>query len=165
MTKSHTRWVPSPTYNSWRSMHDRCKTKKGKIFKYYGARGITVCERWKTFESFLEDMGERPSMHYSLDRIDNDGNYEPGNCRWATRTQQASNTRPHLRRVKEQSESVPWPEAGSRIGPFLVLFPQPDIDTKNGHIFWACTDRRTGRAVDMTVRQLESFEAFEWRAA
>jgi hypothetical protein len=64
--------------------------------KNYRDRGITVCERWRTFENFLADMGERPSRLYSLDRIDVNGNYEPGNCRWATRTEQMRNKRTNV---------------------------------------------------------------------
>lgn len=73
-------------------MKDRCLNKKHEHYIDYGARGIRVCERWNKFANFLADMGERPEGK-SLDRINNDGNYEPGNCRWATLTEQAWNTR------------------------------------------------------------------------
>lgn len=82
----------SPTYRSWAMMIQRCKNKKMKTWADYGGRGIIVCEQWKKFDNFLADMGERPKDR-TLDRIDVNGNYEPGNCRWATKEQQAENTR------------------------------------------------------------------------
>jgi hypothetical protein len=81
------------TYYIWGAMIQRCTNPRNRDYPSYGARGITVCDRWHKFENFLADMGERPDG-LSLDRIDNDGNYEPGNCHWATPVQQANNRRP-----------------------------------------------------------------------
>lgn len=78
-------------YSVWRSMKERCSSPNSQFFYAYGARGISVCERWQKFENFYEDMGDRPSDSHSIDRINNDGNYEPGNCRWATAKEQARN--------------------------------------------------------------------------
>jgi hypothetical protein len=82
----------SPTVSSWREMHRRCYDSGRSDFEHYGGRGIRVCKRWHQFEPFLADMGERPEGT-TLDRIDPFGNYEPGNCRWATPTEQNRNTR------------------------------------------------------------------------
>lgn len=81
------------TYSSWSAMRGRCYDPSNASYASYGGRGITVCARWHDFLNFLADMGERPSKDHSIDRRDPDGNYEPGNCRWATRAEQNAGRR------------------------------------------------------------------------
>jgi len=107
-------------YRIWKAIHTRCTNTRQETWEDYGGRGITVCDRWlgpNGFLNFLADMGCAPSDSHSIDRIDNDGNYEPGNCRWATPKEQTRNARSNInlefngqtRSIGEWSEIVGFP--------------------------------------------------------
>lgn len=84
-------YTKSPEHRAWINMHDRCRRPENHAYARYGGRGISVCDRWKSFENFIADMGHRPTAAHSLDRIDNNGNYCPENCRWTTQITQNRN--------------------------------------------------------------------------
>lgn len=101
----------SKEHGIWSNMKRRCSDSTNKMFQNYGGRGITVCDEWQnSFKAFYRDMGPRPSSKHSIDRIDNDGNYEPGNCRWATQSEQGNNTRVNvnLTHEGETKTQVEW---------------------------------------------------------
>ena len=98
-----------PLYPIWIAMKQRCLNPNDKVYPYYGGRGITVCPQWiDSFEQFLADVGGKPSPELSIDRIDTNGNYEPGNVRWATKSQQSANTRPRASKAVQRT----CPECG-----------------------------------------------------
>lgn len=105
-----------PLYYCWVNMIKRCTRPKHKHYHYYGGRGIKVCQRWRySFPCFVDDMGLKPTPDHSLDRIDNDGDYSPENCRWATKVEQARSRR-NTKRITFQGESLSMREWGRRLG-------------------------------------------------
>lgn len=111
----------SKTYSIWSGMQQRCFNKKRSNYKRYGGRGITVCERWRLFENFLSDMGPCPTSQHTLERKENDGNYAPGNCIWATRNQQCRNTRRNISlEIRGETKCITDWAALYGVSPFTV---------------------------------------------
>lgn len=103
-----------PLYNTWKKMKDRCNNSRADQYRYYGGKGIRVCERWRRFENFVADIGERP-VGATLDRIDSSGNYGPDNCRWATKADQNRN-RSHCHQFEVNGRVVCGSEAAQILG-------------------------------------------------
>ncbi len=150
----------TPTYSSWKSMITRVTNQKRETWKNYGGRGITVCERWRKFTEFFRDMGEKPPGT-SLDRINNDGNYEPGNCCWTTHSQQNRNRRNNHRvTIDGQTKTlVEWAElSGIRLHTILTRlrlgWPNHrllDVVAQVGSEAWKDRGPIIGKRVHVTV--------------
>jgi hypothetical protein len=94
-----------PSYGTWYAMWRRCTSSKHVNYKNYGGRGIKVCDRWKSFDAFVEDMGDRPDLH-TIDRKDNDLDYTPDNCRWATAKEQRANQRTPTKQNRASQQAM-----------------------------------------------------------
>lgn len=126
-----------PEFYIWCTMRQRCSNPKNHKYHRYGGRGIKFCARWSRFEAFLSDMGRRPTPQHTLDRINNDGNYEPGNVRWATRHQQARNrmTNHFLEYRGRRATIAEWSEiTGIRYG---------NIKNRINNLKWSVRDALT----------------------
>lgn len=130
-TRGHLTGAKSPEYNVWVSMIARCENEKTNRYDRYGAVGIKVCEEWHNFSRFLEDMGPRPSMRHTIDRISNNLGYQPGNCRWATYQEQAENRR--STRLIEYQGKIQSIAAWAR----EVGLPQAAVNTRITRLGWS----------------------------
>lgn len=139
-------------YKIWGGMVNRCHNPKNSSYPRYGARGVSVCEQWRRFENFLADMGPRPSPLYSIDRYpNNDGNYEPGNCRWATAKEQVRNRRPF---VQANARKTHCPKGHEYSGHNLIVY------SRLGHRHCRACKIEAARRYHMRKRAAAMIESF-----
>ncbi len=129
----------TPEYTAWCHMKARCQNENHPSFKDYGGRGISVCEQWNNFNTFLKDMGKRPTAKHSLERKNNSKGYEPDNCIWGTKKEQANNTRTnHI--VKAKDETLTLAQAAERAG---ITYQAMQKRIKKGRPLFAKANPRT----------------------
>lgn len=148
--KSFKRHTKSPTYKIWSGLHTRCYNANHGTYKYYGAKGIKVCERWKNYENFLNDMGERP-LNYQIDRIDPTKDYMPSNCRWISKKENVLRARTTLKDI-----------SGQQIGKWYVI--ERDINHKcKTHAYFKCRCEcgNVSSVSGSMLRQRESLQCIE----
>ena len=117
-----------PLWSTWQNMKQRCTNPNNKDYKYYGARGITVCDQWQAIDGLIASMGDRPTQAHTLERVDNDGHYSPENCVWATRETQARNQRV-ARNNKSGLSGVCQRHTGKWRAYFLINGKHTDLGT------------------------------------
>jgi hypothetical protein len=125
------------TYSIWRGIKKRCTLPSHPSYKNYGARGITYCKEWQSFENFLKDMGERPEG-MQIDRINNEGNYEPSNCRWVTAAENLKNKRPMKPRLYQKPRCI----CGNKL-------------TNHAKLCWTCYDESRRSTIQLKITDFE----------
>ena len=145
----------TPEYRSWYNMRTRCLNPKATRFENYGGRGIKVCKRWSSFEKFLLDMGPKPTPRHTIDRIDNDGDYRPKNCKWATYAEQAK----HKRKPPPQSKSTRAKHANNAM---RIKFWKHRTNLKGNGPVEGCPIRK--RHVSVRCRHCQAAWTRAWRA-
>lgn len=146
------RGATSPTYKTWLGMKRRCSDTNYKDYAKYGAVGVTVCDRWnKSFVNFLADMGERPTLDHTIDRIDPVLNYSPYNCRWATKFEQGAENKRNLRSVVIDGVTYPSIRAACRV--FGVSPTTVNMRLKDGHSLEVAVSTPTRGLPNMRTRE------------
>jgi hypothetical protein len=142
---------PKYLYEIWKAMRRRCSCPTTRGYSDYGGRGIRVCERWDSYETFRQDMGERPSPEHSIERKNNDGNYEPGNCRWATEIEQRHNQR--LRRFPPVRDPITGQYVSCELAKCLRAAYELSAAEQDELIRRLQTLRRDGDKAFVTIRE------------